>query len=191
MRVKILCSLFLAASIASCARAPSPMQATSGRLGDGEERVATLPSATASIEPKSGSGVIGTVQFRQLLDTVEVKFTLEGLSPDSVHAIHIHTNGDCSAEDASSAGGHYNPKSLRHGLPPASNRHPGDLGNFETDGNGKLLLTTEFESFRLEGDDSVIGRAVIVHEGLDTGEQPSGAAGARIACGVILGDTRE
>ncbi|XWX15616.1 superoxide dismutase family protein [Nannocystis pusilla] len=39
------------------------------------------------------------------------------------------------------------------------------------------------------GDYSVLGRAIIVHEKPDDFGQPTGNAGARLACGIILSTT--
>src|SRR5215470_16773836 len=65
------------------------------------------PSASARLESRSGSHVTGTAFFTQ--DGADVKLVLEvnGLTP-GVHAFHIHEKGDCSAPDATSAGGHWN-----------------------------------------------------------------------------------
>jgi Cu-Zn family superoxide dismutase len=66
--------------------------------------------------------------------------------------------------------------------------HAGDLGNLEADPSGHGMLNLVIRRIPLgEGDRSVLGRAVIVHQGQDDlRTQPTGAAGARVACGVIL-----
>ena len=38
---------------------------------------------------------------------------------------------------------------------------------------------------KFSGENSILGRAVIVHEKVDDWSQPVGNAGGRVACGVI------
>jgi Cu-Zn family superoxide dismutase len=62
----------------------------------------------------------------------------------------------------------------------------GDLGNISADemGMAHLEWTDTFLSF--SGPHSILGRGVIVHAGADDlTSQPTGNAGARVACGVI------
>jgi Cu-Zn family superoxide dismutase len=62
----------------------------------------------------------------------------------------------------------------------------GDLGNLTADGNGTASYDRVDRAVRLDGPDGVIGRGVIVHAAPDDfTTQPTGAAGARVACGVI------
>jgi Cu-Zn family superoxide dismutase len=111
--------------------------------------------------------------------------TLEGLPPGE-HGFHVHENGDCSAPDASSAGGHFNPTQHPHGAPEAPERHMGDLGNITADAGGKAQVTRTFTGVQLDGDNGIVGKAVIVHAAPDDFKtQPTGNAGARLACGVI------
>ena len=142
-------------------------------------------AAVADLQPASGSKVSGSVSFQRESDKkVRVTAHLTGLTPGK-HGIHIHEKGDCGAPDASSAGPHYNPTGHPHGAPSAEH-HMGDLGNIEAgaDGTGHLDLVVDF--IDLDGPNSVIGKAVIVHAGQDDlTSQPSGNSGARVACGVI------
>ena len=144
----------------------------------------------ASLSPANQSGVSGTVEFSSESDgTVLVTAVVSGLESGGRFGLHVHEFGDCSAPDASSAGGHYNPLGSRHGAPgnPASERHAGDLGNLEELAEG----VAEFESvdsvIRLTGEQTIEGKAVIVHSGADDFvTQPTGNAGKRLACGVIV-----
>lgn len=137
---------------------------------------------------KSGSNVEGTISFKSLgVDGVMMTVALTGLEPGT-HAIHLHQNGDCSADDASSAGPHWNPTESMHGKWGDENHHLGDIANLEADENGTANLTFTTERWSLnEGDEnSILGKAVVVHAKADDfTSQPSGAAGSRIACGVI------
>ena len=140
--------------------------------------------ATAKLEPKSGSNVTGTVTFVQRRDLTEVLVDIENLKPGK-HGFHIHEKGDCSAPDASSAGGHFNPTHQHHGGPSTAERHSGDLGNIEAPASGKVHWESEFK-MNLKGPDSIIGKSVVVHEKEDDFKtDPAGNSGARIACGVI------
>jgi len=140
--------------------------------------------ATAKLESKSGSNVTGTVTFIQRRDLTEVLVDIENLKPGK-HGFHIHEKGDCSAPDASSAGGHFNPTHQHHGGPSTAERHSGDLGNIEAPASGKVHWESEFK-MNLKGPDSIIGKSVVVHEKEDDFKtDPAGNSGARIACGVI------
>ena len=141
--------------------------------------------AIAVLSPTANSKVMGAVTFTQSGDSVKVVAELSGLTPGK-HGFHIHEFGDCSAPDATSAGGHFNPTKHQHGAPDASDRHEGDLGNIEADANGKAHLEVTDTMLKLSGNDSIIGHAVIVHEKADDLKtQPTGDAGSRVACGVI------
>ncbi len=161
----------------------------------GEEAVKETPAppempaarATASIEARSGSALSGTADFEmhdgQLMITVDLKD-----APPGPHAVHIHENGDCSAEDASSAGPHFNPGGHRHGSPDAPEHHAGDLGNINIGEDGTGALMVHSSELTVAGDPAgVLGRAIIVHEKADDFvTDPTGAAGGRIGCGVIV-----
>lgn len=150
---------------------------------------ATAPeqNAFAEISATEGNDAAGTVRFTTAGDTVRVEGRITGLEPGA-HGLHIHAQGDCSAPDASSAGGHYAPDDDPHGSPRdlPDEHHVGDLGNIVADSDGTAEVNAEDPEIALSGPESVVGRAVIVHSGRDDLEsQPSGDAGARVGCGVI------
>jgi Cu-Zn family superoxide dismutase len=139
----------------------------------------------AVLHPASNSEVKGTVTFAKSGDGVQIVADVTGLKPGK-HGFHIHEFGDCSAPDAASAGGHFNPAHKQHGAPTAADRHAGDLGNLEADSSGKAHLQWTDPTMKLSGDESILGHAVIVHEKEDDLKtQPTGNAGGRLACGVI------
>jgi Cu-Zn family superoxide dismutase len=140
----------------------------------------------AVLHPTSGNKVSGTVTFAPMAGGVQVHAEISGLTPGK-HGFHIHEFGDCSAADGSSAGGHFNPTGQPHAGPDATARHEGDMGNIEADASGTAKLDYVDHQISL-GEDakSAIGRSVVVHaKPDDLKTQPSGDAGARIACGVI------
>ena len=62
-----------------------------------------------TINSKSGTETQGTAQFVQTGKNVALDLNVYKLTP-GIHAVHLHEKGDCSAADASSAGGHWNPR---------------------------------------------------------------------------------
>ena len=154
------------------------------------DQLATLPAFTqagAHIEPLGDNELTGIAVFTDLDDSISLLVEVEGLAP-GLYAVHIHENGDCSAADGSSAGGHWNPTNTSHGRWGEGEFHLGDLGNIEveTDGIGFLELETDLWEMGSGSDIDVVGKSIIVHAGADDfTSQPSGNAGARIGCGVV------
>jgi Cu-Zn family superoxide dismutase len=147
--------------------------------------MANVNKAICVLHPTEGNDVTGTVTFTRDGENVKIVANLEGLTPGK-HGFHIHQLGDCSAPDGTSAGGHYNPENVEHGGSNDATRHVGDLGNIEAGEDGTAHLEMTDSMVKLNGAHSVIGRAIIVHAGEDDlTSQPTGAAGARVACGVI------
>lgn len=142
-------------------------------------------TAKADVHPASGSQVKGTVTFTKVDSGVQIVADIEGLKPGK-HGFHIHEKGDCSAPDATSAGAHYNPTNQPHGAPESEHRHVGDLGNLTADDSGKAHYERVDTVISLEGEYSIVGKAVIIHSDADDFvTQPSGNAGSRIGCGII------
>lgn len=165
----ILCSLGL--SVMSC-----ETQSTSKHVSE----------AKAVLTPTKDSNVRGVVTFLAVEGGIRIVADITGLTPGK-HGFHIHEKGDCSAPDASSAGGHFNPTSSQHGAPDNIDRHVGDLGNIEADDLGHARYDVVDTVIALNGEKSIIGKSVIVHTDADDFKtQPTGNAGARSACGVIL-----
>jgi Cu-Zn family superoxide dismutase len=145
----------------------------------------TSAKAVAELAPTQGQQAKGTVTIERKTSGVEVAVQLEGLKP-GMHGFHVHEKGDCSAPDAKSAGEHFNPTGQPHAARDAAARHLGDLGNVEADASGKVQIKLVDTKLRLEGPESIVGKALIVHEKADDyTTQPSGNAGARLACGVV------
>jgi len=142
--------------------------------------------ALAELQSRADVSVSGTVILTATADGVHLTADVAGVPP-GLHGFHIHEVGDCSAEDFTSAGGHFNPAGVDHAGPGAEMSHAGDLGNIEVgeDGTGHLELTSTALTLD-DGPHSALGRGVILHEGQDDlTTQPTGAAGGRLACGVL------
>ncbi len=138
----------------------------------------------ATIDPTAGNSATGEVRFYPVESGVRVVASISGLAPGK-HGFHLHEKGDCSAPDAASAGGHYNPLGAPHGSPDGNRatRHVGDLGNIDADAGGKSTYD-RVDSLLVYAD--LAGLAVLVHgKEDDLTSQPAGNAGARIGCGVI------
>ena len=141
--------------------------------------------AVAVLQPRSDGKVRGTIHFRKRPSGVHVQGTITGL-PAGAHGFHVHEYGECSPPDFSSAGEHFNPTGAPHGSPKDARRHVGDLGNVEAGAGGTVAIDYTDPHLRFEGDRSILGRGVIVHEKADDFKtQPTGDAGGRLACGVI------
>ena len=144
------------------------------------------PAATATLAPTSGQTAQGTVRLMQLADgSVEVSVELTGVPP-GVHGFHIHDKGDCG-DNGNAAGGHFNPSATPHGAPTADPHHAGDFGNVTADANGVVSTRFTTRSVTVEaGANSAVGHAIVLHANPDDlTTQPTGNAGARIACGVV------
>lgn len=147
---------------------------------------APAPVAEATLEARSGSNATGTVLFFPAGDRVRVEARVSGLTPGE-HGFHIHESGDCSAPDAMSAKGHFNPAARPHGHHGGSERHAGDMPNLVADAAGNASLALDLSMLSLtESATGIIGRSVVVHADPDDYKsQPAGNAGKRVACGTI------
>jgi Cu-Zn family superoxide dismutase len=149
--------------------------------GSDENIVKTI----AVLNPTQNNKVTGIVTFNKTELGVKVVADIEGLTPGA-HGFHVHQFGDCSAPNADSAGGHYNPEGKLHGAPEGPERHAGDLGNLIADVNGKAHLERTDSILSISGRNSIIGRSIIIHAAADDmTTQPTGNSGGRVACGVI------
>src|SRR5688572_16127313 len=143
--------------------------------------------ATAGLQPTKGSKAFGEATFEEVDGKVRVIVFAQGLKPNAEHGFHIHEAGDCSSGDGMSTKGHFNPHAKPHGDPKSAERHAGDLPALKADkgGRAKVDVTMDIITVR-PGPASVIGRGIIIHADPDDYKtQPTGNAGARIACGVI------
>ena len=150
-------------------------------------------SAICILYPDNNSGVNGVVAMHQDNYTAECKIVanVRGLNPNALHGFHVHEFGDLS-QGCTTAGEHFNPTKVNHAGPKDDVRHYGDLGNIQTDEKGDGYLAVSDKLITLFGDNSVIGRAMVVHaheddlgRGGNAESRTTGNSGARLACGVI------
>ena len=163
-------ALTAAALLAACQSTPDP-----------------APRATAALQPTKGNKAFGEATFEQAGDKVRVIVFAQGLRPDAEHGFHIHEAGDCSSGDGMSAKGHFNPHGKPHGDPKSAERHAGDLPSLKAAKDGRARLDVTVDAITLgAGAASIVGRGLIIHADPDDYKtQPTGNAGARLACGVI------
>jgi len=170
MRRHFLClSIVLTAAAVS---AQAPMNAT-----------ATLKNAKGEVV---GTATLGMNQ-RGTAVTINAHFSK---LPPGTHAIHVHNVGACTAPDFTSAGPHFNPGGKQHGTENPNGHHAGDLPNFEVDAKGEGDISFAIPDMTLgDGQGSLFhtgGTALVIHAAADDNKtDPSGNAGARLACGVI------
>lgn len=161
---------------------PAPAAAEAAPPGQPPE------GATVQLAPTQGNTVTGSLALAESPQGVRITGAIQGLKPDTEHGFHIHEKGDCSAPDASSAGGHFNPTQQPHGNPASEAHHAGDMINIRADSEGVAQVDTTAPGATMhagQGTD-VLGKAVVVHQKPDDYKsQPSGDSGDRIACGVI------
>ena len=138
-------------------------------------------AAMANTEGQS----VGEVVLSQTPQGTLLHARLTGL-PGGAHAFHVHAVGKCEPP-FKSAGGHFNPDNKKHGIHAEGGMHVGDMPNIHVPESGALEI--EVLNARLMLDASLFdddGAAIVIHEGPDDYRtDPAGAAGPRIACGVI------
>ena len=176
--------------LALCACASTPPTSKPADLSSKKPMTgpSTAQQAVANLASASGSLVSGRLSLVPLGDGVQVTGEIGGFRPGSSHGFHIHEKGDCSAANASSAGGHFNPTAQPHGRAMQGAHHAGDSDNLVADARGVAKVDAHIAGVSLGGGagNDIAGRAIVVHAAPDDySSQPAGNAGARVACGVI------
>jgi Cu-Zn family superoxide dismutase len=179
--IRSLTVLSIALGLAACASAPPPTPAP-------PKPQHRIQHAMANMAPASASLVSGRLLIDAIDGGVRIHGELGGLGRNGVHAIHVHERGDCSAADASTAGGHFNPDGVAHGRAGTPPHHLGDMDNLHANAQGVAKVDLHLHGVTLGSGaaNDILGRAIIVHANPDDyTSQPTGNAGARVACGVI------
>ncbi|MGF7162958.1 Cu-Zn family superoxide dismutase [Rhodoligotrophos appendicifer] len=163
--------------------------AASTNLGLAQE--VNPPAADAKAEFINAEGkMIGSATLAKTPRGVLIRASFSDLEP-GMHGFHIHEIGECDpATEFSSAGGHYAPRGNEHGYMSEKGPHAGDMPNQWAAADRSMTVEVFNDQLSLEGGEAPIfdadGSAIVVHSKTDDYiSQPSGAAGDRIACGVI------
>ncbi len=151
-----------------------------------------LVYAAKAVAPIKGTAEGSAISGEAILEESEGGINLDVKVqnvPAGKHGFHIHEKGDCG-DTGKAAGGHYNPDNVTHGLVTKDglqHAHAGDFGNIEIGTDGTGTLKAFIPGLTLTGEKyNVTGKAVILHEREDDFGQPTGNAGGRIGCGVII-----
>lgn len=143
---------------------------------------------TVKLSDAKGKSV-GTATLSADPGGVKITLAVKGLAAGD-HAIHVHETAKCDGPDFKSAGGHFNPDHKKHGHDNPDGAHAGDMPNVTVDAKGGSTASVVAPGVTLDdGPHSVFtsgGTALVIHSKADDMKtDPAGAAGDRIACGLI------
>ncbi|KAH6598046.1 hypothetical protein BASA50_003929 [Batrachochytrium salamandrivorans] len=167
---------------------PPPPPTPTPSAGSRRATVNILPDSASTLSVR----IQGTVIFMQASANAPLVVTanVTGI-PEGEHGWHLHQSGN-TFPNCGAAGPHWNPFGVNHGAPGAKVRHEGDFGNFLAAEDGSFVATYTDTRATLFGTNSIIGRALVLHGGVDDlgiTDNPlsitTGNAGSRLACGVI------
>lgn len=143
----------------------------------------TVPAARATLRgDEAHHDLLGQVDFYPVFGGTLVVAEIHGLpsTETGIFAMHLHEGSSCTgnAQDPfADTGGHYNPRQLPHP------RHAGDMPPLFRAGG---FAYSSFFTNRFTPKEAV-GHTVVIHaEPDDFHTQPSGASGAKIACGTVF-----
>ena len=142
---------------------------------------ADLRDASARSWARASAGQVG--------DSVRIAIDASGMAPGA-YAAHVHTTGQCTPPDFTSAGSHWNPTDQKHGKDNPQGMHKGDLPNLLIGADGRGTLEYMIPAASLAAGAAPLldadGAAVVIHAKPDEyRSDPAGNAGARVACGVL------
>lgn len=144
-----------------------------------------------TVEMKDAQGQsIGTATLTAATGAVHIALDLKNLTPGE-HALHVHGTAKCEGPAFTSAGGHLNPAMKKHGLKNPEGPHAGDMPNFTVAANGTAKTMVMAQGVTLGSEPNSVfangGTALVIHaKGDDMTTDPAGAAGDRIACGLVV-----
>ena len=146
--------------------------------------------ARAELKDSKGE-VVGTAIFTPADHGVRMSLNVRNLPPGE-HGMHIHEVGKCDPPDFKTAGAHFNPEGRKHGTQNPAGAHAGDMDNLTVRPDGTARIRIILHSVTLGKEASSLlkpgGTALVIHADKDDLKtDPTGNSGARIVCGVILG----
>ncbi len=163
--------------------APACAGRSSGTTGAGAQQIAT--GEFISFDGRK----VGEARLTQTANGVHVHAEFASIAP-GVHGLHIHAVGLCDAPGFTTASGHFNPATKKHGFKNPEGHHAGDLPNVSIPlSGGARVDTTTTDVTLAAGAGSLLdadGSALVLHDSPDDyATDPSGNSGRRIACAVI------
>lgn len=174
-----------AAADSAAATTPLGLPADAGGAAD---TGVNASAATVALRDAAGRD-LGTLTVTEGATGLALAGSLRGLPPGE-RAIHVHTVGSCEPP-FESAGGHWNPTNQQHGSENPQGPHFGDMPNMTVGADSTVQVQVATPGGTLRGTNALLdadGAAVVVHASADDYRtDPSGEAGARIACGVVQG----
>ena len=174
------------ATPAADATATVPAATMDTAMAPGTAGAAGAGQATAMMRDSTGAE-LGRVTLTETPQGIQVSGQLRGV-PAGEHGFHIHTTGSCEPT-FEAAGGHWNPTNAQHGFEVQGGPHFGDMRNITVGADGSITAQGTTAGGTLQGQNGLLdadGAAVMIHANPDDYKsQPSGDAGARVACGVV------
>jgi superoxide dismutase, Cu-Zn family len=192
IRLSLPIALTAVAALAACSPASDTAEdGASSETPSNENAALETPSGetvgSASLALADGTSA-GTVELLDNGGNLTLRVAVTGI-PEGTHGFHLHTTGECTPPDFTSAGGHLNPAGKEHGHENPAGSHLGDLPNLVVAADGTASTTTDLGSEDQSVIDSLFdadGTAVVVHADADDYRtDPTGNAGSRLACGVL------
>ena len=180
-RLSLMFATTLVTGTAACAPSEPP-------LGSVAQTATGGATATADVRSVVGQSR-ATATATQIGDSIRVRVDAQGM-PRGTYAAHVHTTGACAPPDFNSAGPHWNPTGQQHGRNNPAGMHKGDLPNLAIGSNGRGNFEFTIPAASVSGGSTAMldgdGAALVIHSQADDHRtDPSGNAGARIACGVF------
>lgn len=182
--------------------APDCASGAGARIAQSVIGISNVPGNSAGTDDAASDGAVamltgttnaptsaGRVDYNPVSSSSAVQVLGTFSSITGTHGFHVHTYGDLSAADGTSAGGHFNPDSNVHAIPPVTPRHVGDFGNIyhyaTPGGDATYTYSNTYATIGGSASTNIIGRANVVHRDPDDCTQPTGGAGSRYTVGVI------
>jgi Cu-Zn family superoxide dismutase len=152
-------------------------------------RAGRVADAGARLMDAAGR-IVGEARLEESPHGILLRLDLTRSTP-GVHALHIHERGVCQPPTFESAGGHLAAADSTHGFLMPGPLHAGDLPNLHVPTSLELSVEQFVTGLRLRGTPTSLldgdGTAIVMHAGSDDYRtEPAGAAGERLACGVIV-----
>lgn len=174
------------ALIFTAAFAVGPAAAHTLMVDPGAEAPDPVTAAVARLQPTAGNQVRGTVWLQESEAGLASHAKIVGLPAGSTHAYHVHVYGDCTSDDGKSAGTHFHFEGSSLNPPADIEEITGNLGELVADDQGVATHRALIPEATLQGEYTLLGRSVVIHaKPNDATQPPIGAAGDRLACGVI------